>query len=43
MYRQLAACRGQGEGFGMFTRLISAIFERRFLGGELQLLGMEEL
>jgi hypothetical protein len=39
MNRQLPVWRGQGEGFGTFTRLLSRIFSRRFLGGEIQLLG----
>jgi hypothetical protein len=28
--------RGKGEWLGVFARLISAIFNRRFLGSELQ-------
>ena len=36
---QLPVLRGQGEGFGTFTRLRSRIFFRRFPGGELQLPG----
>jgi trimeric autotransporter adhesin len=33
---QLSAWRGQGEGFGTFTRLRSRIFFRRYPGGEIQ-------
>jgi len=40
---QLPVWRGQGEGFGIFARLMSRIFFRRFLGGELQLLGIAGL
>ena len=43
MNRQFPVWRGKGGWLGAFTRLISTIFVRRFLGGELQLLGMGEL
>jgi hypothetical protein len=37
---QFSVWRGQGEGFGTFTRLTSRIFFQRFPGGELQLPGV---
>jgi len=36
MNRQSPFWRAQGEGFGPFARLLSSIFDQRFLGRELQ-------
>jgi hypothetical protein len=43
MNRQSPLWSGKGGWFGEFARLTSAIFDLRFLGGELQTLGMGKI